>query len=132
MIAGAYDERNMAQQCDRFVIQEHHAPGGVHWDLMLEDADGLWTWQLAAPPADPTTAWPIAAAHIFKHRKAYLDYEGSISGNRGWVRIYDVGRFRLERSDDGRWEFELRGRRMAGSYALTRRQDDQWEFCRRG
>ena len=33
----------------QFVVAEHTTPNGVHWDLMLEMDDCLWTWRLNTP-----------------------------------------------------------------------------------
>jgi DNA polymerase Ligase (LigD) len=73
----------------RFVILEHDWPQR-HWDLMLEAEGVLRTWRLAAPltPGVDIPAEPIGA-----HRLLYLDYEGPVSGNRGFVKRWDWGTF---------------------------------------
>ena len=71
----------------RYVILEHDHPHR-HWDLMLESGDVLRTWRLAEPP-QPGRA--VAAEPIGDHRRAYLDYEGPIRGNRGRVKRWDGG-----------------------------------------
>jgi hypothetical protein len=76
---------------ERFVILEHSVNGGVHFDLMLEVAgqELLRTFQLAR--------WPLAVgetcacAQLADHRRAYLDYEGEVSGGRGSVRRVAAG-----------------------------------------
>lgn len=75
----------------RFVILEHSVNGGVHFDLMLEVAgqELLRTFQLAR--------WPLAVGEtcacvqLADHRRAYLEYQGEISGGRGSVRRVDTG-----------------------------------------
>jgi hypothetical protein len=69
-----------------------------HWDLMLELDDGqLLTWKL--PPM--TLANLLQVGHEFlghrlpNHRQVYLDYEGPISNNRGWVKRMASGEYRV-------------------------------------
>jgi DNA polymerase Ligase (LigD) len=71
----------------RFVLLEHHWDG-VHWDLMLDVGAVLRTWAIDAPIV-PGVFLPARA--LGDHRRAYLDYEGVISGDRGWVRQLDSG-----------------------------------------
>jgi hypothetical protein len=69
----------------RFVILAHTVNEQTHFDLMLEIAgeEKLRTYQLVR--------WPLgvgescAAALIGDHRRAYLEYEGEVSGGRGSV-----------------------------------------------
>lgn len=108
----------------------HHVTGdGEHWDLMLEAGDVLATWRLATPPSASTGT--IDAHHIGDHRKAYLDYEGPISGDRGHVRRIDRGTyFTVERSAD-RWIIEMNGSLCYGRYLLSRKPNTpagSWSF----
>ena len=64
----------------RFVVLRHDGPQGLHWDFMLEMGQGLATWALNR---EPDAAGPIPAEALPEHRLAYLDYEGSLSGDRG-------------------------------------------------
>ena len=50
----------------QFVIQQHTTPNGVHWDLMLEMNNCLWTWRLNTPPEKITNA-PVSAERIQDH-----------------------------------------------------------------
>src|SRR6516165_6867682 len=105
----------------RFVILRHECPEGykpgVHWDLMLEEAESLRTWELAAEPAVGLT---IAAEQLPVHRLAYLDYEGPISGNRGTVSRWDCGNYELLMSSSTEHSFILVGSRLRGRAVLTR------------
>lgn len=73
------------------MILEHSVNGSVHFDLMLEVAgqELLRTFQLAR--------WPLAVgeacvcAQLADHRRAYLDYEGEVSGGRGSVQRVAAG-----------------------------------------
>ncbi len=111
----------------RFVILHHLLDDGQHWDLMLEHQDVLLTWQLPCEPVDRSIL-PIPTRRIGDHRKAYLDFEGPISGNRGRVRRVDTGALDIQELTATRCVFELRGRRLTGRFALSRRGDDSWLF----
>ncbi|MDC1142672.1 hypothetical protein OAU50_06245 [Planctomycetota bacterium] len=66
----------------RFVILEHTVNGESHFDLMMEldPAIDLHTLQLQSWP--PPCDFKVLALH----RRAYLDYEGEVSNNRGAVK----------------------------------------------
>ena len=74
-----------------FALLEHTRTGETHWDFLLEtgDAETLSTWRLAANPL--AGRFPIAADLISDHRRAYLEFEGEIAGNRGVVKRLDRG-----------------------------------------
>jgi len=110
----------------RFVILHHRLSEGEHWDLMLEQGDVLLTWQLARPPVGPEVL-PISARRIQDHRKEYLEYEGPIRGDRGFVRRFDGGRLCKLRWSDQSCRAELAGVRLHGTFVL-RRIGEQWEF----
>lgn len=110
----------------RFVILHHQVGGGEHWDLMLERKDVLLTWRLEREPIDPSSL-PIPAKWIGEHRRAYLDYEGPVSGDRGHVRRVDRGLVEFEETGPDRYLFRLEGRRLAGSFTLLA-EADGWVF----
>lgn len=73
----------------RWVLLKHTLPDGAsHFDWLLEDpsdpAGPLISFRL-----DATLPWPpigpFDALRIQPHRRAYLDYQGPVSGNRGLV-----------------------------------------------
>jgi hypothetical protein len=116
----------------RYVILRHECPEdyrpGVHWDLMLESGDALRTWALAD---QPTPGISIAADELPDHRLEYLDYEGPILGNRGWVRRWDAGRFELLGESPLEIHIRLAGDRMTGEVKLTRAAGNarKWLFA---
>jgi hypothetical protein len=85
----------------RFVLLRHTCPHGYvkpsHWDFMLEADDQLMTWELRELPA----AWGGsggATTNVIRlpdHRLAYLDYEGTVSGDRGSVHRIASGTFEM-------------------------------------
>ena len=110
----------------RFVILHHRIEGGEHWDLCLERGEVLLTWRLEREPVDAASL-PIAAQSLGDHRKAYLDYEGPLSRDRGDVRRVDGGRLRFEQVTAGRYVVHLDGARLSGLFTLTG-EGDAWLF----
>ena len=104
----------------RFVLHRHSGCRPVHWDLMLETGDALATWRITADPLAISPGGPIEAIRIHDHRKAYLDYAGAISGDRGRVEPQDSGQFSVTSDDDDLWTFELSGARLHGRFELRR------------
>lgn len=113
----------------RFVILHHQMPPDSdrqsHWDLMLESGQVLRTWALAEEPREEST---IAADSLPNHRLAYLEYEGPVSNNRGFVRHWDAGEYQAISLADNRAEFTLRGRRLTCQLRLEREpgSDRNW------
>jgi hypothetical protein len=107
----------------RFVILEHDHPHR-HWDFMLEAGDVLRTWRLAGPPEG---VMRVDAEALGDHRRAYLEYEGPVSGGRGTVQRWDFGTFEWREATDDRVAVDLAGGRWSGRVTLTRRVDGAWE-----
>jgi hypothetical protein len=99
----------------RFVVLTHDHPF-LHWDLMLEAADGLRTWRLHRPP---DSLGDIPAEPLPTHRAAYLDYEGPVSRNRGTVHRWDAGTFQLVRDDGEAVTIQLAGQRLHGELRIA-------------
>ena len=97
----------------RFVILRHDPQQGdarpLHWDLMLEQADGLRTWALAQQPSVGST---VSAELLADHRKMYLDYEGLVPGDRGTVTQWDWGEFDWVAQSTDRILVRLIGQRL--------------------
>lgn len=74
----------------RYVVLHHTGHGEAHFDLMLETEPERALWTFRAPD------WPIRSrvelAPLPDHRRAYLEYEGPVSGGRGQVRRVEAGR----------------------------------------
>jgi hypothetical protein len=78
----------------RYVVLHHVGIDAPHFDILLEQEPGsptLWTFR------SPT--WPIESEtpliELEDHRRAYLDYEGPISGGRGSVTRVEAGEYVL-------------------------------------
>ena len=73
----------------RYVVLHHTGVAEPHFDFMLatDDTGPLLTWRLSRWPMEVgDVALPLPA-----HRRAYLDYEGPVSGNRGQVKRVAAG-----------------------------------------
>lgn len=108
----------------RFVILEHDHPV-LHWDLMLEAGDALQTWRLAQPPEPGAT---IEATALGDHRRAYLDYEGPVSGGRGQVKRWDAGEFDDDNSTPTARRLIVRGGRVRGTVLLEQIDGADWRW----
>lgn len=111
----------------RFVILHHDSPRGEHFDLMLEHDHVLKTWTL---PRLPEPGVEMECEALADHRLAYLDYEGSISGDRGGVTRWDHGKYVTEHQSNLEWTVELAGEKITGRAALVRspEQEHHWRF----
>ncbi len=102
----------------RFVLLEHVGhpddPAGLHYDLLLEEAEGCRTWRLAAIPAAGGDR--IAAEPLPPHRLAWLDIESAeVSGGRGFARRIDAGSYEgAEGAQSGRLDIVVSGTLLAG------------------
>jgi hypothetical protein len=112
----------------RFVLLEHDYPQ-LHWDFMLEWGDALRTWRLLAFPQPGQT---VPAEASFDHRRAYLDYEGPVSGNRGQVKRCEGGTFQWEPQepapDAETVAVVLQGNRWRGRAVLQKAAAGGWMF----
>jgi hypothetical protein len=108
-----------AKTMPRFVVLEHDHPH-LHWDLMLQAGEKLRSWRLAEPPAPDRL---IAADPIGDHRRAYLDYEGPVSGGRGHVKRFDTGTFDWVENDEGKIVVRLAGMKLRGELVVERGAD---------
>lgn len=74
-----------------YVIQQHFTDPH-HYDLMLEKEDFLETYSIFQEPHFQNFS-QVRIQKIQPHRLLYLTYEGPISGNRGFVKIWDSGQY---------------------------------------
>ncbi len=64
---------------------------GSHYDVMFETDEGLLTWAVERLPSVGQPRQP--ALRLPLHRTAYLDYEGPVSGDRGYVHRVQAGTY---------------------------------------
>jgi hypothetical protein len=110
----------------RFVVLRHE-PGSasdreLHWDLMLEDESCLRTWSL---DSEPRAGSSIAAIELPDHRKDYLDYEGPVSNERGFVTRFDRGTYSVIRESSSELVIEIEGEHLRTAVTLQSRGADQ-------
>ena len=113
-----------AMQSLRFVIHAHDEIDSPHFDLMFETSAGssLTTWRSPNWPIDcPTTIVALP-----EHRREYLDYEGSVSGNRGVVRRVATGHCAVNQPAADAWLVRLFGDETIATLSLTHLQGDEW------
>jgi DNA ligase D-like protein (predicted 3'-phosphoesterase) len=105
----------------RYVIQKH-AARRLHWDLRLEEGGVLKSWAVPKePPAE--TGVKRLAVEVEDHTLAYADFEGVIPEGEygaGTVEVWDSGTYVPIETTAARRVFEIRGRRLSGSYALIK------------
>lgn len=116
----ATSENNPTQ----FVILHHQLADGEHWDLMLEQGGRLLTWQLPKNPL-AVHSLPMAARRIPDHRTLYLTYEGSISGDRGFVTRIAMGWVEILEWTGANCRFRTFDSDLAGEFQLQA-TDDAW------
>lgn len=113
----------------RFVLLRHELPGASarasHYDLMLERKADLFTLELRDVLR---IGAPQTARELPPHRKAYLDYEGPVSHDRGEVRAIDRGMLTIDTWSDARVEANLNGQTLRGRLILAREASREGEF----
>ncbi len=112
-------------QDQRYVIQEHAAAVGTHWDLMLEMGQALWTWRLNAGPAQIGNQ-AVQAERIGDHPLRFLSYEGSVQNGTGYVRIRDQGHFRICMQTADMLILDIAGTVLRGRFAMYRTENPSW------
>jgi len=119
----------------KFVVQQHHIGGAVHWDLMLQrpgantdpQTRGLATWQLPFPPILINLARPVIVKPLADHRLAYLSYTGPISRDRGWCCVFDEGHYRQFLYSEDVWLVDFAGNYLRGTFWLKKAAEtDMW------
>lgn len=129
----------------QFVVLYHQFPQDAeresHWDLLLEQphakSNQLLTFEVSTPPQE----WrkPTSAKRLHDHRSLYLEYEGPISGNRGFVSQVLKGEAQwVTRTDkllalnvQFRWEKEQQSPLVMATLNLTKtdtENDLAWEL----
>ncbi|MHC4555202.1 MAG: DNA polymerase ligase N-terminal domain-containing protein [Planctomycetota bacterium] len=115
----------------QFVIQEHTTPEDVHWDLMLEMEDCLWTWRLNTPPAEIENE-PISAERIHDHPLRFLSYEGPVQNKTGHVKIADQGLYQIIEQTDISLVALFEGQILSGTFGLYRLDEKKhWKLEKR-
>jgi hypothetical protein len=95
----------MSSPALRFVVLRHEGVAEPHFDLMFETSpeSELLTWRAPSWPLQPG----MILTELGSHRRAYLSYEGPVSGNRGNVRRVAAGRYALRAHRPDLFEIEV-------------------------
>ena len=109
----------MADGPSQFVVQEHRTPDGVHWDLMLQIDQRLWTWRMARHPADVGNT-PLPLEKIADHPLRFLTYEGPVQNKTGSVQIADRGRAEMLAQTPNALTVCLDGLHLKGQFILSK------------
>ncbi|MGB7326218.1 MAG: hypothetical protein WBD31_15195 [Rubripirellula sp.] len=101
-----------SKQGNRFVVLHHRVGTGFqrvsedHFDWMFERGRSLRTW--ATPVIDDLrSAFTLKCASLADHRIEYLDYEGTVSGNRGNVTRIAAGTFEVIDETSDRFSIQV-------------------------
>lgn len=94
------------------VLLRHDLPDGSHhfdWllDLAGDDSSPLTTFRLPEPLHELAPGAELSAVRIADHRRAYLDFEGPVSGDRGRVRQAARGVIRSMNRRPQRWDLAI-------------------------
>lgn len=116
---------------NRFVVQEHTTPEGVHWDLMVERGQALTTFRLAESPEN-VIRHAVEAVRIFDHALRFLTHEGPVQKGTGNVRIVERGDYCAFDERDDAIALELHGTILQGCFSLTRIEAAQWRLALKG
>ncbi|MEW5946677.1 MAG: DNA polymerase ligase N-terminal domain-containing protein [bacterium] len=104
----------------RFVVHKHQA-SRLHYDFRLEVDGALKSW--AVPKGVPETPGARRlAVQVDDHDLDYITFEGVIEEGygAGTVEIWDTGTYALEDRKPGKLVFEMKGKKLHGTYVLVR------------
>jgi hypothetical protein len=102
----------------RFVVQQHKTVSGVHWDVMIEADDVLWTWRMPCSPEHVGDV-PLSLTKIADHPLRFLTYEGPVQNKTGSVHIADSGRVEITPHTHQSLTINFDGKHLQGQFELT-------------
>ena len=120
----------MDKNLPQFVVQEHRTPDGVHWDLMLQRNEILWTWRVNRPAAEVGNT-PLPLEKIADHPLRFLTYEGPVQNQTGNVHITDRGLFEVIEQTPTLLTVFFDGLHLKGRFILSKIDNEQqWTLSR--
>ena len=109
----------------QFVILRHEEVAEPHFDLMFETlpGSGLATWRSPVWPIEET----IELVRLKEHRRAFLDFQGELTGHRG--RVYPLARGTCEVTigENAIWTIRLLSGTPPGGLVLRPVNAERWE-----
>lgn len=118
-----------------FVILLHTGCGEDHFDLMLDPGQGrrLATWRCGVGCLSLRPGEAAVVRRLADHRRAYLTYEGPVSGGRGMVRRVARGTYETLDDQPGRLVVRLDAEgKPPARLELTQAEGDRWVITRSG
>ena len=116
----------------RFVVHKHQARH-LHYDFRLEMEGVLKSWAVPkGVPLEPGIR--RLAVRVEDHPIEYIDFAGKIPEGEygaGTVDIWDKGEYLLNKVEDDRLEFHLKGEKLDGDYVLVHTGDKNWLLIKR-
>lgn len=116
------------------VLLLHETRAGTHHDWLVADPTlagvpdaPLWTVRVAAPTRQWRAVRRLKLVPLPPHRRAYLTYEGPVSGGRGVVRRVDAGTVRAELWSASRIVLDVEMRHFRGRVELVKRSAVLWD-----
>lgn len=103
-----------------------HGPPHYDWLLASDDDGPLLTFRVDRPAADWLDARRLDLTPLGEHRRAYLTYEGPVSGGRGTVTRVDEGTHRPEALAEDRIVTAVAWRSVDLRINLTRESPERW------
>ena len=111
----------------------HRTPTGCHHDWLVgtpeyrcEPGSGLWTARVGPASHDWCRLRRFDMAELPPHRRAYLDYQGPISGGRGTVVRIDRGWVVIRQWARDRIVWDVRMRHFQGTVETIRLSGSRW------
>ncbi len=114
------------------VLLRHVTREGEHYDWMLSDPQvsgdegELLTFRVELPSEKWGKTGYFEMTKLANHRRAYLEYEGEISGGRGTVHRIDNGWYIAREWGENGGFIELSMRKFTGEIELRRIDGSQW------
>lgn len=115
------------------VLLRHETGAGVHYDWLiidprtLDDPDApLWTARVAHPSPRWISLGELELEPLAPHRRAYLTYEGPLTGGRGWVTRVDEGDAIPRAWTDDRIVLRLEMRGCRAFVEMRRESPERW------
>jgi len=111
----------------------HQTPAGRHHDWLVGTPDyhsdpqaRLWTARIMQPSRLWRSLGRFDLTPLAPHRRAYLDYQGPISGGRGTVQRVDRGVVVIHLWRESRVVWEVRFEHFTGLIEAVRLCDQAW------
>ncbi len=110
------------------VLLLHRGHGPDHYDWFFEHpadrAGALVSWRVLTPIQDWASGFELERRP--DHRRAYLHFEGPVSGDRGVVQAVSRGRIKVVHWSAGAAILDLTMSGFAGRLQLQQSEGDRW------